>query len=474
MQSGIQPRHKAMLNAQCVGSPALHAGIRTSDQPKKSGRNERNKAVVHAVARQSINCDVAITGGGLAGLITAHALRRAIPEIDVKVFEQFPSTKKAGALLGVAPNSQKVLHAIDANLLEQAKLVSIRTGKSIVYSHKGEVLKEGNTGDAVAVARQEESEEQRNSPWKSYLRLGWWELHQTIAAVQPQGTVFFDSKFAGYNESDDRVSVFFDSASKDGAGTEVSAKLLVGADGAFSGVRRQCLDDGNPTASRTVIWRARLPAGEMGDLLEAGVAERVFTGDQRYASVWLVSDDPREGSWVCGTNKDVLSKLGVDFDAAPGARTGYQVLPIGKTAHQRVMKVMEGYPKQLTDLIAATDPDLVAEHGMWTRTVTGGWGKGLVTLVGDAAHPVRPASGQGFGQAAEDAHALATALRDGGLNQESLRSFEAGRWPRVAHIGATEQALAESSYSKTTDKAQIALMGSEYQKFLLSLDLAPL
>jgi hypothetical protein len=35
------------------------------------------------------------------------------------------------------------------------------------------------------------------------------------------------------------------------------------------------------------------------------------------------------------------------------------------------MKVMEGYPKQLTDLIAATDPDLVAEHGMWTRTVTG-------------------------------------------------------------------------------------------------------
>jgi 2-polyprenyl-6-methoxyphenol hydroxylase-like FAD-dependent oxidoreductase len=54
-------------------------------------------------------------------------------------------------------------------------------------------------------------------------------------------------------------------------------------------------------------------------------------------------------------------------------------------------------------------------------------------------------AGQGFGQAAEDAHALATALRDGGLNQESLRSFEAGRWPRVAHIGATEQVRKYSS-----------------------------
>lgn len=38
---------------------------------------------------------------------------------------------------------------------------------------------------------------------------------------------------------------------------------------------------------------------------------------------------------------------------------------------QRVMKVMDGFPKMLTDVIAATDPDAVAEHGMWTRHVTG-------------------------------------------------------------------------------------------------------
>jgi hypothetical protein len=47
------------------------------------------------------------------------------------------------------------------------------------------------------------------------------------------------------------------------AGSEavaVQAKVLVGCDGYFSRVRRQCLDDGLPQWDSTLLWRARLPA----------------------------------------------------------------------------------------------------------------------------------------------------------------------------------------------------------------------
>ncbi len=32
---------------------------------------------------------------------------------------------------------------------------------------------------------------------RPFMRLGWWELHQILAAAQPEGSVVFDSKFAG-------------------------------------------------------------------------------------------------------------------------------------------------------------------------------------------------------------------------------------------------------------------------------------
>ncbi len=44
-------------------------------------------------------------------------------------------------------------------------------------------------------------------------------------------------------------------------------------------------------------------------------------------------------------------------------------------------------------MLDGTDPDCYVEHGVWTRGVERRWGAGRVTLLGDAAHPVRPVTG---------------------------------------------------------------------------------
>lgn len=54
------------------------------------------------------------------------------------MFEQFPGYQKAGALLGLAPNTQKALHAIDPALLEAAAAASVPDGRSISFDHEGQ------------------------------------------------------------------------------------------------------------------------------------------------------------------------------------------------------------------------------------------------------------------------------------------------------------------------------------------------
>ena len=56
--------------------------------------------------------------------------------------------------------------------------------------------------------------------------------------------------------------------------------------------------------------------------------------------------------------------------------------------------MFEGYPEAFLEVVRETDPRAVAEHGIFTRQAEAlpadGWGRGRVTLIGDAAHPVRP------------------------------------------------------------------------------------
>ena len=55
------------------------------------------------------------------------------------------------------------------------------------------------------------------------------------------------------------------------------------------------------------------------------------------------------------------------------------------------------------------------------------WGKGVVTLLGDAAHPLLPHTGQGAAQAIVDAVTLGKTLSADGNIERSLRSYELQR-----------------------------------------------
>jgi 2-polyprenyl-6-methoxyphenol hydroxylase-like FAD-dependent oxidoreductase len=73
--------------------------------------------------------DVAIAGGGPAGLAAAAALRAACPELRIKVFEKTEMTARGAAVL-VGVNGLKALQAIDPTLLQNMQSRSIQLQKS--------------------------------------------------------------------------------------------------------------------------------------------------------------------------------------------------------------------------------------------------------------------------------------------------------------------------------------------------------
>jgi 2-polyprenyl-6-methoxyphenol hydroxylase-like FAD-dependent oxidoreductase len=82
-------------------------------------------------------------------------------------------------------------------------------------------------------------------------------------------------------------------------------------------------------------------------------------------------------------------------------------------------------------LIESTDPDAIEPTFTYDRPPRRNWGRGRVTLLGDAAHPMKPNIGQGAAQALEDAVVLASCVAGSGDPEEALRAYERRRVRRA-------------------------------------------
>jgi 2-polyprenyl-6-methoxyphenol hydroxylase-like FAD-dependent oxidoreductase len=82
-------------------------------------------------------------------------------------------------------------------------------------------------------------------------------------------------------------------------------------------------------------------------------------------------------------------------------------------------------------LIEATHQKAIIRNDVCDRPPTDTWGQGRVTLLGDAAHAMTFAVGQGAAQAFEDAVVLADSLGAGGGVEEGLRAYEQRRIKRA-------------------------------------------
>jgi salicylate hydroxylase len=116
-----------------------------------------------------------------------------------------------------------------------------------------------------------------------------------------------------------------------------------------------------------------------------------------------------------------------------------------------VLATYSGWPDLLHSIVKATPAAGIIERPICDRPPLRRWGLGRVTMLGDAAHPVVPALGQGANMAFEDAYEIAEFLSGSPDIETALRGYESSRIPRTEAIYARSAMQGHSSYRPDSD-----------------------
>jgi 2-polyprenyl-6-methoxyphenol hydroxylase-like FAD-dependent oxidoreductase len=79
---------------------------------------------------------------------------------------------------------------------------------------------------------------------------------------------------------------------------------------------------------------------------------------------------------------------------------------------------------------------MILRNAAYDRPRAARWGRGAVTLLGDAVHPMTPNLGQGGCMAIEDAAVLARCLAKHVDTRRALRAYESHRRTRTARLAS--------------------------------------
>lgn len=310
--------------------------------------------------------DVAIIGGGIGGLAAAVALRHA--GIDAHVFERTHVLAEVGGGILIREPSVRLLEAWGLEAFhERAVLIDLLEMRDIqgtlVRTSKADFMGDGN---AYSVHRA--------------------DVHDLLARAVPQDRLHLGrAAVAVSNMADHQLaSVQF------ADGSTVLARLVIGADG-ISSVVRKVMHDDEPHFERAVTMRGlcsatTLPSDMPNDRARMWVHENrmilalpVRGGTQVAVGAIQTEELPPEELWTAKVPTEYVLEQFADFDPIP------------------------------LKLISSTISPIRA-NPIYDRDPISTWAKGRIVLLGDAAHPMAPRQGQGANQAVQDAAVLAEEL----------------------------------------------------------------
>lgn len=338
---------------------------------------------------------VLIAGAGIAGLAIAVALaRKGIP---ARVVERRDRLSAEGAGIQIGPNGMRILAELGAAatlepLAGKPEAIAIRDGAS------ARPIAELPLGDWL--------DRRHGAPYRVAHRA---DLQTALLVPFADLGLAVDLGFdlASVEETPAGVEV----VARDGH--RVAGRALIGADGAFSTVRRIVVPGAEPVYSGKHAMRTVLPlAGAPGPFA------RNATG------VWLSPDAHVVHYPVRGGRE--LAIVAITDEAEPNPGWSRDIAAADVLAR-----------------LAAFSPDLTAflrraEHwrawSLYEAPPLPAWARGRIALAGDAAHPILPFLAQGGVMALEDATTLAASLARASDPATAFTAYERQRKLRVTRV----------------------------------------
>lgn len=339
-----------------------------------------------------------IIGGGIAGAVTAMALKKA--GITATVYEAYPvGADDIGAFLTIMNNGVDALRAIDAHhtVIEN----SFPANTIEFYSASGEHHGSQVIGDGADI----------NGP-RTLTRASLYRaLHHEAARRDIQvthGKRLVDAT----TEPDGRVVVSF------ADGTRADGDLLIGADGLHSATRS--IIDPDAPGPRYAGLNIAYGYAQDSSLPTAANSYRMIEGTRAFLGYTTAPDD--ETWWFARLAGPELAKSQI-AETSPGQ------------VKQRLIDAFADDDTPASQIVHSTG-DTIFMSNAYDVPATPVWHADSMVLVGDAAHAASPAAGQGASMALEDSVILAKCLRDLPDTHQAFRTYERLRRERVERLVA--------------------------------------
>ncbi|KAK8448803.1 hypothetical protein SEVIR_7G104600v4 [Setaria viridis] len=368
-------------------------------------------AAAAAGVAKDVDAEVVVVGGGIAGLATALALRRAGVArgagAGVLVLERHAELRAMGAALTIFPNGWFALRALGVahkltsryEAYETSKATNLETGATQVFRFAGNK----NKGEEVRVRALDRK-----------------ALLEALAEELPPGTVRFSSKLVSIDteraagDASETVVLRLDD------GAVIRAKVLIGCDGVHSVVARWLgLPEPASSGRSAVRGLSTFPGGhgakrELRQFLSQGLRAGMVPISDTDVYWFLVND-------TVPAEKDAAGDPVRTLREVTGSLAGHM-------------------PAEYLDVVRRSDHGNLSWAPLLYRNplsiLTGAAARGAVTVAGDAFHPMTPDMAQGGCSALEDAVVLARELARAATPAEGVAAYVARRRWRAAWLVA--------------------------------------
>jgi len=305
--------------------------------------------------------DVAVVGGGPAGMATALSFIKA--GFQVKVYERYKYARPAGNILNLWPPPIHALRSMGVDVKD------IGAPCHSTFRNAAGKLR-------ADVKLPQDIIDQYGGGFVGLLRP---DLYKRMLAALPEGVVEFDSEVQAIEDCNDHVKITFSS------GRLVRAGILIGADGIDSFVRSH-LWGSTPKRNHDLHTIAGFTFAKPAN---AELNECVLSHNRYVQGTYSgILSDGRKGFqwWV--------------LEAWPDSK------PAPENLSQHALELARGFQGPLLDLVKATPKENLTRWPIRDRVPLKKWSKGRISLAGDAAHATSPYAAYGAGMSICDGYFL--------------------------------------------------------------------
>jgi salicylate hydroxylase len=344
---------------------------------------------------------IAVVGAGIGGLTLALALRQRGLEADI--YEQAAQLTEIGAAIALSANGTRELERFGC--LDALAAVSTEPTELI---YRG-----WSSDERIAAFPVRTDDSYRRRFGAPYFGIHRADLQKILSAAHGGHRLHLGQRLESLTEGEDGVVMRF------ADGRQVTADVVVGADGVRSAVRRHVAGGGAARYSRTSAFRGIVPIEALPTL-----------PDPEAIQFWMGPNAHLLHYAIGGARKAVNYFAVVEGpDVWPN--------PNGSTApidHQAALDAFQGWHPAVTEMIAAARH--AVRWGLFTVPPVLRWFRGRVVLMGDSVHGMLPHHGQGANTTIEDAVTLAKLLAqsDAGDLKDLFARYQAMRQPRTRMI----------------------------------------